>query len=48
MANAVLKTMDFGESAELEAITYSCMCYPVFLSKIHIHMFIHTFMHAKL
>ena len=44
MANAVLKTMDFEESAALEAITYTCMCYSVFLSKIHIH----TFIHAKL
>jgi hypothetical protein len=44
MAIAVLKTMDFEESAALEAITYSCMCYPVFLSKIHtyIHTYIHT------
>ena len=41
MANAVLKTMDFEESAALEAITYSCMCYSVFLSKIH--TFMHTF-----
>jgi len=42
MANAVLETMDFEESA-LEAITYSCMCYPVFLSKIHIHTYVHTY-----
>jgi hypothetical protein len=44
MANAVLKTMDLEESAALEDITYSCMCYLVFLSNIHtyIHTFIHT------
>ena len=41
MATAVLKTMDFEESAVLEAITYtSCMCYPVFLSNIY--TYIHT------
>ena len=44
MANAVLKTMDFEESAALEAITYTCTCYPVFLSKSHtyIHTYIYT------
>ena len=47
MANADLKTMDFEEFAALEAITYKCMCYSVFLSKIHIHIFIHTLIHAK-
>jgi hypothetical protein len=39
MANAVLKTMDFEESAALEAITYTCTCYPVFLSKLHTYYF---------
>ena len=47
MANAVLETMDFEESA-LEAITYSCMCYPVFLSKIHIHTYVHTYIQTKM
>ncbi len=41
MANAVLKTMDFEESAAFEAIIYTCMCYSVFLSKIH--TYIHTY-----
>ena len=47
MANAVLKTMDFEESAALEAITYSCMFTPCSYKKF-IHIFIHTFIHAKL
>ena len=42
MANAVLETMDFEESA-LEAITYSCMCHPVLLLKIHIHTYLHAY-----
>ena len=47
MANAVLETMDFEESA-LEAITYSCMCFPVFLSKIHIHTYVHTYIQTNM
>jgi hypothetical protein len=47
MANAVLKTMDFEESAALEAITYSCMFTPCSYKKF-INIFIHTFIHAKL
>ena len=47
MANAVLETMDFEESA-LEAITYSCMCYPVLLLIIHIHTNVHTYIHTNM
>ena len=47
MANAVLETMDFEESA-LEAITYSCMCHPVLLLKIHIHTYVHTCIHTNM
>ena len=45
MANAILKTMDFEESAALEAITYTCMYYPRFLIKnTYIYSYIHSYM----
>ena len=45
MAIAVLKTMDFEESAALEAITYTCMYYPRFLIKnTYIYSYIHSYM----
>jgi hypothetical protein len=45
MANAVLKTMDFEDSAAVEAITYSFMCFSLFLSKnTYIYSYIHSYM----
>ena len=47
MANAILKNMDFEESAALEAITYIVhVCATPYSYQKYIHIFIHTYKHT--